>query len=471
MSKLSLKIFTDSEIENIHQTSIRVLHEVGVKVEHKGLQKKLSLFGARVDQRSDCVYFPPEIINNALQLAPKIVELHCSDGNILKVGGDSRHYGSIVTDPFILDYHDGPRRPRLSDISRHTRLGDALPLISFMYRMEMSCSDVPEPLANLKTLEAFVTNTTKHMLFFPIDTESTKLIIEMGELLAGGQSLRDHPIMTIGVPVTSPLYFAHDCAEMLELAVSKGCPITCIVCPQAGSTSPYSLAGTLMQTHAENLFLIAAVQAIHAGSPVFYRADPSNMHRVTGNDYYCPPERPLYRLGGNELGSYTGIPKDGGFGTSAVHRMDIQNGMENALVALGSLMGKQNLLHALGSNSNANGMCAEQIIIHAELAGMLERLERGIQVDKEHLAFESIKNAGPRGNFLTDDLTIQLLRTDEHHYGELLDSLESWNDDDSLLNRAHEKAEEIIISHQPSVKEEMIEKIHRFVIQREKDMI
>jgi trimethylamine--corrinoid protein Co-methyltransferase len=339
MAKLLLQVFTDVEIEKIHGTALKILHQVGVKVEHKGLRDKMSKFGAKVDHQNEMVYLAPKLIDEVLQLAPKTVKLHCLDGKVLEIGGDSRHYGSIVTDPFILDYHEGPRRPRLSDIIRHTRLGDALPLISFMYRMEMSCSDVPDSLANLKTLEAFVTNTTKHMLFFPSSAESAQLIIEVGEILAGNRTLAEFPLMTIGVPITSPLFLAHDCAEMLKLAVAKGCPITCIVCPQAGATSPFSIAGTLMQTHIENLFLIAAVQALQPGAPVFYRADPSNMHRVTGNDYYCPPERPLYRLGGNELGRYIGLPRDGGFGTTAVHRMDSCSWLSNEPTKFTSCIG------------------------------------------------------------------------------------------------------------------------------------
>lgn len=146
-----------------------------------------------------------------------------------------------------------------------------------MYRMDTSCTDVPEPLVNLKTMEAFVTNTTKHFLAFPSSVASARLWIEMAEIVADGRTLAEHPILTMGVPLTSPLYFASDCAEMLELAVAKGLCVTCIVCPQAGTTSPFSIAGTLMQAHAENLFLITVVQVLRPGAPVLYRLDPSNM--------------------------------------------------------------------------------------------------------------------------------------------------------------------------------------------------
>jgi trimethylamine--corrinoid protein Co-methyltransferase len=471
MSQLLMHSLSEIEVEQIHQTALEVLENVGVRVEHEASLKKLANAGALVDFGSSLVRLPAKMVSEAVSIAPKIIDLHRPDGEILHVGGDSRHYGSIVTDPYILDYYEGPRRPRLADIVKHTRLGDALPLISFMYRMEMSCSDVPDALVNLKTMEAFVCNTTKHMLVFPASTDSARLLIEMGEIVAGGKSLAENPILTIGVPLTSPLYLAHDCGEMLELSVAKGLPITCIVCPQAGATSPFSIAGTLMQAHAENLFLITLVQVLKPGAPVLYRSDPSNIHRKTGNNYYCPPERPLYRLAANELGCFLGLPREGGFGTTAVHRMDIQNGMENALVALGSLVGKQNLLHALGSNSNANGMCAEQILIHVELAGMLERLERGIRVDSETLAYKSIEQAGPRGNFLTDDLTIKLLRSEEHHYGELLDSLESWRNEDSLLERAHRKVDEILASHQPRVPERTIQEVERYVIHKEREIL
>lgn len=74
--------------------------------------------GARVENDTEIVRLPPELVTEAITTAPKVVHLHRADGEVLVVGGQSRHYGSIVTDPYILDYNEGPRRPRLSDIVR-----------------------------------------------------------------------------------------------------------------------------------------------------------------------------------------------------------------------------------------------------------------------------------------------------------------------------------------------------------------
>ena len=67
------------------------------------------------------------------------------NGKILQMGGRNRHYLSLILDPFIVDYHDGLRRPVLSDVRRHTILGESLDRVNSMMRMQFPVSDVPEP--------------------------------------------------------------------------------------------------------------------------------------------------------------------------------------------------------------------------------------------------------------------------------------------------------------------------------------
>jgi trimethylamine:corrinoid methyltransferase-like protein len=140
--------------------------------------------------------------------------------------------------------------------------------------------------------------------------------------------------------------------------------------------------------------------------------------------------------------------------------------MEGALAALASGVGRQNLLHALGFNGNANVCSPEQILIHDELAAMVERLRQGIIVNEERLAYESFARVGPGGEFLTDPLTLSLLRRGEHHYGDLLDVNESHEPAEQLYVRAHERVEAILQRHEPGVPERVVEDIRSFVARR-----
>ena len=70
----------------------------------------------------------------------------------------------------------------LDDIVRHTRLGDALDNVDFLYRMDMPPEDVSGEDAYIRTLEAFAVNTTKPMLAAPALRESLDHWLELAEI-------------------------------------------------------------------------------------------------------------------------------------------------------------------------------------------------------------------------------------------------------------------------------------------------
>ena len=47
---------------------------------------------------------------------------------------------------------------------------EALPYIDMLTRMDHSCTDVPDSIVNLKTIEALVTNTTKSLFCAPAES-------------------------------------------------------------------------------------------------------------------------------------------------------------------------------------------------------------------------------------------------------------------------------------------------------------
>lgn len=87
----------------------------------------------------------------------------------------------------------------------------------------------------------------------------------------------------------------------------------------------------------------------------------------------------------------------------------------------------------------------------------------GVDVTDEKLAVESIINAGPGGQFMTDPLTIKYLRGGEHYPEDSFVVCDPGEDKDSILHRLHERAEEIVASHQPAVPEDRLEEVRRYV--------
>lgn len=470
MGGLSLRVLSEDEIERVHQRSLDVLERVGVRVLDAECRRVLAAAGAHVDEATDIVRIPRQIVEEARRLAPSIVELHHQDGRPIPVGGEHRVFGSLVIDPWIIDYETlQPRRPVLNDVIRHTRLGDALPIVGDIHRMDMPPQDLPADEAYIRSLEAFATNTTKHLVALPASVESARDWLEVAEIYADGQPLGRRRVLSFGVAITSPLMLTEVNAWILKEGVRRGMVTIPVVCPMAGTTSPLTFAGTLLISNAENLFLITLTQLLSAGAPVLYGAGPSLTDLRSGYDIYYNADKMLWKTALVQMGKFYGLPITGETGGTLVGRHDIQAGIECALLMFPSIVCGQNMMGGLGSCYNAVGLSAEMMVIQADLAGLLMRLTEGMDTSDEMLGLESILRAGPGGHFLEDPLTLKMLRSGEFFTAGVFDRLGehgAGRPEESMLARAHARVEEILATHEPALPGHIIEDIHRWASRR-----
>ena len=150
-------------------------------------------------------------------------------------------------------------------------------------------------------------------------------------------------------------------------------------------------------------------------------------------------------------------------------RYDIQAGIEYGLLGLATPACGRGLFNGLGSCYNACGMSAEFIVIQADLLDLLERVSAGVEVSEAKLALDSIVSVGPAGHFLEEPLTLRNLRSGEFYTGGCFDRLGERSPDDggqSMLARAHARAEELIATHRPAVPEATVVEIERWARRR-----
>jgi len=121
------KVLTDDQIKNIHQTSLDVLAEVGVRIEYRPALELMADCGCNVDFDKRIVKIPEYILKKALQSAPSRFTLygrepgfdvHVNTRNVCTIGGSSAL--------FILGLDGKRRSATLQDLVDLTRLQDNL---------------------------------------------------------------------------------------------------------------------------------------------------------------------------------------------------------------------------------------------------------------------------------------------------------------------------------------------------------
>jgi len=457
MSELILRTLSDAEVEKLHEKTLELFERVGAFVKHEEAIKVLAKAGAKIDEASGRVRFPGAMVRDLLSLAPSAVRETGLNGRRLEVGGQNRYYLSLILDPFVVDYRDGLRRPVLSDVRRHTILGESLDRINSMMRMQFPVSDVPEPDCYYKTMEVFLCHTTKHPAAYPTSVENCRDWMDAMAVIAdaAGLDVATTPLMSVAMAVTSPLQVHGPNIEMMKMAMSRCYPIISTVCPMAGTTSPYSMAGSGLIGNAEALLPVLIAQCYKPGHPAFYGACPSATDMRSGRDMYYRAEKMLFKLISVQMGKFYNLPVSGSAGGTLTHRADVQNGAESIINLLAAFSG-QNVIGGIGSLHNANGMSAEQIIMQCGLADMAEFVSRGVDVSDYKLALDSIAAVGPGGNYLTDSLTIDQLRGNEFFHSPYLDLTGGYAAQaPGMYEIAHQTAERLIGDYRPTVPEKV----------------
>ncbi len=461
MAKLMISLLNEEAKHRIHEQTLQYLEKRGFRITHQSMLDRLKLAGADADDHTGEVRLPRQLTSELLSLAPKQALMQGINGNILDASGENSYYTSLVLDPFIVDWDEGVRPPNLSDVKRNVKIGESLDEISILMRMQYPVTDISEPDGLLKTMEVLLTHTAKHISVYPTSIENLLEWLDAEEVIRGVYT-PEAPLMSVAAAVTSPLTIHGVNIEIMEQAIQRNMPVISTVCPMAGTTSPYSIAGTFLQANIEALFPVVLAQLIRPGHPVFYGSGPSVTDMRNGSDLYYRCEKMLFKVMSGEMGAFYGLPTSGEAGGSLTHRYDMQNGAESMLYLLASHGISQHIIGGFGSMGNANGMSSEQIIMQVGLMHMAQYLTKETDLSDESLSLNSLIRTGPEGNFLTDELTLKnLYHPDEFFTSRYLDLAGEPESSCSMAEIAHQKVQDIEKNYTSPVPDRLTEALKR----------
>jgi len=264
-------------------------------------------------------------------------------------------------------------------------------------------------------LFAAMMGTTKHIMFGCNFRSGLKEAFKIASVVVGNdETLRAKPVFSIAAcAIISPLKFCSQSVANIQQAAKLGIPTTVTSAPMSGSTAPMTMAGTLLQAHAEELAGITAHQLTVPGAPVLYGALPARADMKTMGYRGGAIECGMMQAAQHQLSRHIDIPNYASSGLSDSKIPDAQAGWEKAFTTLLAVMGGNNYIHhAAGMLESMNAVAFEQYIIDDEIIGASCNLLKGICVDEEHLAFETIKQVGPGGHYLMSPHTLKHMRSE-----------------------------------------------------------
>jgi len=293
---LSLSVFTDAEMDDIHLASLEILERTGVWVEADDALDIYADGGCQVDRETRVVRIPPHLVEDSIRSCPPKNLLCGRDPKMDIVLEAGRVYVSNFDEGImIVDSRTGEyRHPVLQDVREAARLVDALSDID-TYESAVHPTDVPEQTASLHKWEAAIHNTGK-----PVGTEATsaydvKKLIELATCISGSEDeFRRRPLIGFGVCPVSPLQLPRDATEVIIEAARAWCPDTILSMAMSGGSAPVTLAGTLVLHNAEVLGGIVLSQLTARGCPITYGSSTTAMDLKLATACVGSPELALF---------------------------------------------------------------------------------------------------------------------------------------------------------------------------------
>ena len=460
---MDLRVLSDNEIERFRAKTEEILANIGIRVCHPELRRLARAAGASIDEANEIVRIPPALLRGLLATVPSTYAIAGPDGREHVIGGDNQYCQAIVTDPWIVDYQTQTlRRPCLDDVRHHTIIAQKLDRVIGASRMDFPVVDVPEPASSLRALEEHLLHQSKHLFVYPASWPSYQQWLDIIEILARGDSASASRLVTLAAAVISPLTVSEMNCELLLSACAHGFRIIPTISTMAGTTGPYAKAAMLLQGNAEAIGLAALSQMIRPGNPYLYSWLGSVTDLRSGDDVYYTLDKALWKPATAQLGRSYDMPVSLECGGAMSYRYDQQNGAEGMLFMLSALASKPNILAGLGSSYDGISMSAEMMVIQDAWLDAAHYLAQGIATDDLHMGLESIRRAGPGGNYLMDDLTLRFLRSDEFFEHALFDYAVGTEASRSMLQRAHERVEDLLAEHDSPLPGTVQEQLRRY---------
>lgn len=466
-----LKFLSESEIESIHQASLRILDEVGVVLKHKETQDLLASAGACID--GERVKFPPELVEKSIAGVGKTVNIQGRNGMAKTLGDGNLYFHNLGGARDIYNSADGAKRyASIEDVQNAARLLDALEHCNTITPF-FTPRDVPGELMSLMMYRHALPHTTKPVqgpgVQYPGEV---KYVLRMAKVIGPA-----HEVLTLAVspvsPLSIPAYEAEAIVEIAKAGVSFG-PLPC---PTAGATAPLSMAGALAQQNAEVLAPIILAQIVNPGLPVIYCGRLAMMEPRTGISIWGGVELGLVSAATVQLGHHYQLPVNVyGFSTNG-HTLDIQDGFERGInAAIPALAGADELSGIGEMEAGVSGSFA-QMVADNEFAASIRRLRSRFEVNEDALAVEVIaKVMDGSHNFLGQKHTMKYLKSGEVLMTKMAnrDTWEQWEAGGrkNLAERAQAEAERILAEHEVEPLEDaQIRELDAIMAAAEKELV
>lgn len=405
--------FSKDRLETLHQTALRVIEELGIKVLNDEARRRFKNAGASVDDDTWMVHIDRNLVAQALETAPSEFVMHGSvpEKNIT-MGGNHVAFVSVGGAPHISDLDHGKRNGALENTRNIIKLSEHFDVIH-LQSPNVEPQDVPLQFRHLQTTESQLTLSRKPFFIFSRGTPQVRDAFAMTRIARGlsesefSEKVWCYTVINTNSPRQLDIPMCQGIMDFAEAGQAA------IIAPftLSGAMAPVTMSGALVLQHAEALAGITLSQITRPGAPVIYGSFTSNVDMKSGAPAFGTPEFVQAAFGAGQLARHIGLPWRGSAATAS-NIADEQSVYEYLNSAWGSILGGVNLLlHAAGWLEGGLTASMEKYILDIEMLQTFAEIFQPLESGEEEMAFKAIASVEPGGHFFGCEHTMARYQT------------------------------------------------------------
>ena len=403
----------NNNVQAIHNKTMELLGTVGMRFLHQDAVDILRKHGVKMD--GNIAFFTEDEIMKCVEMAPSKVHIYARDPRFdMELGSGRTYVGPMMGGIRILQ-KDGVFRPATVD---DMIIADKIVEYNDRYSVNGGGICTPCDISEKQFMIFQVYSGLMLSSKIPPDFCGDYRTMERCyDILAASfgcskEELKQKPRLLAGMNVNSPLFVDTNMTETLFTNLKYHQPCYLAPAAMAGSTSPISIAGTIVQNNAEVLGTLTLAQMYEPGAPVLYAsqstsADMRSLAIASGS-----PESALcYRYAGI-MGKFYKLPvRAGGLMTDA-KKLDAQAGYEPMLSFMACEQnGVDVVLQGAGYLDAYLTLSFEKLISDFQIVDYVDVYLKDIEINDMSVPMEDMKEVGHSGSFVMADSTLDNFNT------------------------------------------------------------
>jgi len=464
------RILSDEDCHRVHEESLRILKNTGVRVETPLGRDILRSAGAHVDDTRKLVKFPKALVESSLELISRDFTLSARRPGADLVFRDGRLNGGesiLLPDgvaPTVLDTKTGERRKgTYEDWIAATRLSDSLDEIGMYWRIVEIFDRTRDMDDYVDYLCSMFRNFSKHVNEGPSSPNRIPWFLEVIQTIFGTrEEIRSrHPVSQVICP-QSPLMIDRDYTETYLALKGWNIPVHIMPMPLMGATAPGTMISTVVQGNCEVLAMICLLEANEPGVPIIYAPALATINPKTGLLSDGSMDYSIMSVAATQMARYYGLPSESSSGGTDSHVLDFQNGYEKAAMKLASHLAWPDIIVGPGMLDGSMVSSLEQIYVDVEIFRLARKAHDGMDTSHGKWLMDVIEEVGPGGNYLGEATTLMSIQDGEWYLPDIGShtSFEDWvsGGKKDVLSQIREKVDQILEAYEPLPLGEDVEK-------------